>query len=176
LTVNVGVVLDKNYFPSRLEAAKDLPEIFELVKLAVKDQMDRERSGLMLGLTDIQGPGEFVGGYHPMGTNIIVMNRRPMSWVNRTAPELYKPYLFHVLMHEYLHTLGMEDEEQVRWKVYNTTRELFGDEHLATLLSKDIGLVFPQMMFAGANWEPEEDVDLDIVSGFDRSNTDSYIY
>ena len=167
---------DRDYFSSRLEAAKDLPEIFELVKLGVRERIGRERSGLMLGLTDIHGPGEFVGSYHPAGTNIIVMNRRPMKWVNRNAPELYKPYVFHVLMHEYLHSLGIEDDKHVKWEVYKTTLDLFGEEHLTTLLAKDLGLVFPQMMYAGMDWEPEDDVELDIVSGFDRSNTDSYIH
>ncbi|MFQ6061542.1 MAG: hypothetical protein ACE5KV_09700 [Thermoplasmata archaeon] len=64
----------------------------------------RIRAGLMLGIADLGNhPRGFLGAFYPVATNIIVLNRVPLNWIKETNPELYKPYVFHVLLHEYVH-------------------------------------------------------------------------
>src|SRR4030066_483759 len=114
-------------FDSRLQSAKDLPDIFELVKVAVRKSTGKERAGLMLGLANLGGgPQGFVGAFYPIATNIIVMNSLPLKRVKETDPALSQPYVFHILLHEYLHTLGIIDEAATRQKAYEISTMTLG--------------------------------------------------
>jgi hypothetical protein len=160
----------RNNFPNLLENAKSLADIFELVKAAVSESLGTSRGGLMLGLADLGNhPHGWMGAFYPVGTNIIVMNKIPLQRIKETRPELYKPYAFHVLMHEYLHSLGHLDEGVVRAKVFNITRSVFGDEHIATKLAKDSTPFFPNLVYPELSWRPE-DLKIDLVEGFDRGS------
>jgi len=87
-------------YPKKLETAKDLADIFEIVKEAVQARTGLSRAGLMLGLAELGGSGNsFIGGLYPVATNIIVMNKGPMQRILQDAPHLYKPYVFHILLH-----------------------------------------------------------------------------
>ena len=100
----------KSVFPARLERAKDLTDIFEVVKEAVRVQMGISRAGLMLGLAEMGGDNKsFVGGLYPVTSNIIVMNKSVLNRIMVMQPDLYKSYAFHVLLHEYLHAIGILD-------------------------------------------------------------------
>ena len=100
-------------YAKELNKAEDLSEIFEVVKTLVKEFLGRERSGLMLGLADLGGkPGFFVGAFYPIGSNFIIMNKTPMRAVEATKPHLYKAYCFHILLHEYCHTIGILTKEK----------------------------------------------------------------
>ena len=102
-------------YAKELEKAADLPEIFEIAKSVVKEFLGKERGGLMLGLSDLGGrPGFFVVAFYPVGSNIIIMNKTPMRAVEATKPHLFKAYCFHILLHEYLHTIGILDENKNR--------------------------------------------------------------
>lgn len=167
----------KSYFSKRLEACKDLPDIFELVKDAVRQCTGWERAGLMLGLADLGGsPRGFVGAYYPVASNIIVMNRLPLRRIEQSEHALYKPYAFHILLHEYLHALGILDENATRAKVREISSELFGEEHVVTELASDLSSFVPMLMYPDPDWMPPEDAGLQLVKGFDRSSTDAYIY
>jgi len=157
-------------FSTRLEEADDLPDIFELVKAAVVDTLDRSRAGLMLGLADLGNhPNGFFGGFFYVGTNIIVMNRVPLKRIKQTQPELYKPYVFHVLLHEYLHTLNYLDEGGVRQMALRISRQLFGEEHLTTRIAADVKKFFPELVYPRLTWQPK-DLNIKLVEGFDRSS------
>ena len=57
-------------FDERLREAKDLPEIFELVKLAVIKTKRKRRAGLMLGIGDLGNhPKGFLGAFYPVATD-----------------------------------------------------------------------------------------------------------
>jgi hypothetical protein len=140
------------FFPDRyklkLEAAKDIPEIFELVMKAVQETMGFIRSGLELGLVELAGSqGHFIGCLHPIGTNMIVVNRLPLERVKQSSPQICKSYLFHVLLHEYLHTVGIWNEKTIHEGVLATTRQLFGDDHPATKLAEDVRQLFPYITY-----------------------------
>jgi hypothetical protein len=161
---------------SELESAKDLPDIFELVKVAVRRSTGMERGGLMLGLADLGGgPEGLVGAFYPVATNIIVMNKSPLQRINETDPALYKPYSFHILLHEYLHTLGIIDETATRRKAYEISAELFGKEHVVTKLAADLSRFMPKLVYPIYGWKPSEEYRLELVKGFDRSSTNPYI-
>ncbi|MDW8041995.1 MAG: hypothetical protein RMJ75_04220 [Nitrososphaerota archaeon] len=115
---------------SELERAQDFRDIFALVKRVVERRLGIRRAGLMLVLADEPA---FVLAYHGIGTNFIVLNRRVISaLVGRGAPQTeLKSYLFTVLLHEYLHSLGYVDESETRRLVMEITRSEFGDDHPA---------------------------------------------
>jgi hypothetical protein len=140
------------FFPDRyklkLDMASDIPDIFEVVMQAVQEQMGFTRSGLMLGLVELGScQGHFIGGLHPLGTNMIVLNKLPLRQVKESSPHIYKSYVFHVLMHEYLHTVGIWDEKETCERVLAITKPLFGDDHPATKLAEDIGQLLPLMIY-----------------------------
>jgi len=159
-----------------LESAKDLPDIFEIVKTAVRKSTGMERPGLMLGLANLGGgPEGLIGAFYPVATNIIVMNTLPLNRIKETDPALYKPYVFHILLHEYLHTLGVIDEAATRKKAYEISMEIFGNEHVVTQLAADLSRFIPKLVYPVYGWQPPEEYQLELVKGFDRSSTTFYI-
>jgi hypothetical protein len=165
----------KSVFPARLERCKDLADIFEVVKEAVRVQMGVSRAGLMLGLAEMGGDSRsFVGGMYPVTSNIIVMNKSVLNRIMVMQPNLYKSYAFHVLLHEYLHSIGMMDEDETRRRAYSISVALFGKEHRTTFIAEDISRILPFFSYAEPKIEEETTMDIELVKNFDRSNV-SYI-
>jgi len=163
-------------YDAALDSTKDLSDIFELVKRVVRKTTGKERSGLMLGLANLGGGAEgFVGAFYPVATNIIVMNSLPLRRVKETDPTLYKPYVFHILLHEYLHTLGIIDEAAARAKAYEISASAFGKDHSVTHLAADLSKFVPKLVYPVSGWRPNEEYRLELVKGFDRSSTAPYI-
>lgn len=159
-----------------LDGAKDLPDIFELVKVVVRRSTGMERSGLMLGLANLGGGTDgFVGAFFPVATNIIVMNSLPLKRIKETDPALYKPYVFHILLHEYLHTLGVMDEEATRRTTFEISERTFGKDHQVTRLAADLSKFMPKLVYPVYGWKPQGEFRIELVKGFDRSATDPYI-
>ncbi|MFQ6085689.1 MAG: hypothetical protein ACE5OY_05440 [Candidatus Bathyarchaeia archaeon] len=120
----------------RLGNCTSFKEIFGIVKEAVKRELGLARGGLMLGLSDLPAAGErFVGGLYPVGSNIIVLNRIPLEMLSNTTDELFNSYCFYVLLHEYIHTLGVLNERQVSELTYRVCRNALGPSHPATRIS-----------------------------------------
>ena len=159
---------------TQLDDATSLADVFEVVKVAVLKHMGKSRGGLMLGMADLgNSPKAFLGAFYPVGSNVIVMNKIPLQRIKETKPELYKPYAFHVLMHEYLHAFGLLDEDLVRAKVHEITKASLGEEHLATKIAEDTKCFFNHLVYPGSTWQPD-DGGIELVKGFDRSSV-SYI-
>lgn len=164
-----------NPYPSRLEKAKGLPEIFEIVKDAVQARTGLSRGGLMLGLAELGGSdGYFIGGLYPVATNVIVMNKGPMARIKASRPELYRPYVFHILLHEYLHAIGYLDEEQTRKKAFAISLALFGEDHPTTAIARDLTSILPFVRYAVPQRTPE-DMQIELVKGFDIGSCSNYI-
>lgn len=70
-----------------------------------------------------------VGGFHLLGTNEIVLNRRLMRNLSDMRS---KANIFILLLHEYLHSLGYIDEREVRALTYQISVENFGRNHPVT--------------------------------------------
>jgi hypothetical protein len=161
-------------YRTRLDEAKSLPDIFELVKSLVLKSMGKSRGGLMLGMANLGNhPQGFFGGFFTTGTNVIVLNKIPLQRIKETRPELYKPYVFHVLMHEYIHSLGYLDEADVKSKVFKLMREALGEEHLATQMAANANEFIKHLAYPDVTWKPEDE-GMELVQGFDRSSV-SYI-
>ncbi len=161
-------------FPRKLDEARSLADVFELVKRAVEVVEGRSRAGLMLALADLGNhPGGFLGAFYPLASNVIVMNKVPLLRIRETNPELYRHYVFYVLLHEYLHSVGIVDEAACRQEAHRIAESLFGPEHLVTQISEDFTRFFPQLVFPDAAWQPRE-LNLEFVRGFDRGSA-SYI-
>ncbi|MFQ6106328.1 MAG: hypothetical protein ACE5QF_01885 [Thermoplasmata archaeon] len=154
-----------------LEATKGLPDVFELVKKAVEQELGKKRAGLMLGLSELGGTRSgWIGAYYPVSSNIIVMNKTSLRLIGETNPSLVKSYSFHILLHEYLHTIGIIDERRTRQEAVGISRRLFGPDHPATKMAEDITEFFDYIVYPVYGWIPPEQSQLEIVEGFDRSS------
>jgi len=171
------MIVNKAYsYGEQLNGARNLIELFELVKTIVRRSTGMERGGLMLGLANLGGGLEgFVGAFYPIATNIIVMNSIPLKRIEETEPALYKPYVFHILLHEYLHTLGIIDEMEARTKVYEISEKTFGPTHPVTQFAADLSKFIPKLVYPVYGWKPQVEPRIELVNGFDRSSTDPYI-
>jgi hypothetical protein len=123
----------------------DFNEVFDLVKSNVLKKFDLHRAGLSLTL---QVMPSNLGAYHILGSNIIVLNKFVLSIIKQSSKtsEEYNSYLYMVLVHEYLHTFGITDENAVRQMTYDLCRSIFGESHISTLMAKDDpSRIFPQL-------------------------------
>ncbi len=155
---------------ARLEEARDYDGVFVVVREAVRRVLGRERVGLGLGLSEL--PAQ-IGAYWQVTGNIIVLNERLIRVLDATeSEENRRAYLFVVLLHEYLHSLGYLSERQDRHVVADVTARALGPAHLATRLARgDLWQIFPQLRGAGGG----DGQRVKIVRGFDSEATRNYI-
>lgn len=165
--MNMAISTD---FRNRLDEAITLPDVFELVKSLVLRNMGKSRGGLMLGLANLgNNPPAFLGGFFTTGSNVIVLNRIPLQRIMETRPEIFKSYVFHVLLHEYIHSLGFLDEAEVRSRVLALSREELGKEHPATRMAEDYSEFISCLAYPGLTWKADDEK-MELVKGFDRSS------
>ncbi len=159
------------------EIHQSLIETFEEVKKAVQKNERRSRAGLMLGLQEIGASLDgFIGAYYPVASNIIILNKTPLRRILQTDKSLLKPYIFHVLLHEYIHSLGFLDEKTTGQKTYEISKNQFGEHHIITELSTNIRKFFPNLVYPVHGWIPRKEIpQIELVQGFDFSNTIPYI-
>jgi len=159
-------------YKKSLDKAKGFADIFELVKKTVKNYLNADQAGLLLGLSDLGSYGHaFLGAFYSFDANTIVINKRPLNKIKQKDPNLYNPYIFHVLLHEYIHSLGITEENEVRALAYKITQKFFGKNHLATQIALNLEKFLPNLTF-GSDFEPPEDMSIEFISGIDRDNTD----
>lgn len=166
---------ERNDFDTKVNPR--LIDTFEDVKNVVRKNEGRSRAGLMLGLQEIGATlNGFIGAYYPVASNIIVMNKTPLRRIIETNPELLKPYGFHVLLHEYLHSLGYLNESVTRQKTYDISTNQFGENHIITQLATNMKQFFPNLVYPIHGWLPPKTTpSIVIIQGFDKSNTTNYI-
>lgn len=151
-------------FEAELENCREYGEIFSLVKRAVKKSLDEHRVGLMLFLGDLPMR---VGAFHVLGTNDIILNRKLVNKVakEKTASE-QKAFLFSILLHEYLHSLGYVDEREVRGLVYQISADNFGRKHYVT----EAAITGPWASLSEEDFqELGESLNLEMVKDFERT-------
>jgi hypothetical protein len=131
----------------------------------------------MLGLQELGASHQgFIGAYYPVASNIIVINKTPLRRITETNTKLLKSYIFHVLLHEYIHSLGFLDEYTTQQKTYEISKKQFGEHHIVTELSTDIRKFFPSLVYPVYGWLPQKEAPIiELVPGFDFSNTNPYI-
>lgn len=104
------------------------------MKDSVKDVLQQYRVGMMLFLDDLHLQ---VGAYHQVGTNNIVMNRVLLEVVESTIhdPLRVNAFIYHILLHEYLHAVGYINEREVKSLVRQVSNACFGTQHVVTQLA-----------------------------------------
>ena len=151
----------------KVEDATDYDDLFESVKRVVESEIGRHRAGLALVLTDMPNT---VGAFHPVGSNSIVLNRaliNAMRVVIKNQKEI-NSFVFMVLMHEYLHSLGYLDEIQVRKIAHQISKRAFGADHLTARMAIGNWLeMYPQLSMVVQKLTPNS---FERIDKFDSSS------
>lgn len=159
-------------YENEIKKAKTIADIFETAKEMVKEYLGLEQAGLIVGISDLGSFAHgFIGAFYSLGANAIIINKKPLARILQTNPLLYNYYLFHILLHEYLHSVGSFDEAQTRQLVYEISRHYFGDGHVATQLAANIEKFIPNLTYPDSDFQPLTPTNIDFVMGIDRKNT-----
>ncbi len=161
------------------EFKKEMPEIFEKVKRDVKKVYGRQRAGLSLGLAEMgMFAGGFVGGYHEYPGTDIVMNKTALRKIMEQQPQnIVWAYTYHILLHEYVHSLGILDEQQCRAITLRITEEVFKELHhpAVVIAKKGIGVYFKGLGLLYAPPEFRADgISIEYIKGFDKESFSFY--
>ena len=151
-----------------LSSADGFDGIFKMVKVATERTLGKHRAGLTLVLGDI--PND-VGAYHQMGSNAIVMNRNLLRIVEKLSKTRSKrnAYVFMILLHEYLHSLGYTSDGQVRTLGRQIADEYLGKKHLAAEMAmRPLDQFFPGLSTYSAFRDKGE---YQTIGRFDSSST-----
>lgn len=151
----------------RLDGCEDFGDVFELVKSSAEQVLGRRRAGLMLYLARLP---KQIGAFHTMGTNGIVMNRTTLDMVTHGAHSLREinSYVYSILLHEYLHSLGYVDESTVRQLVRDVSLEVFGPDHPVTKIAiRGPTALFPEVYNADI---PPNQADFEVIPDFERNS------
>ena len=154
-----------------LEAPADYDTVFRVVRAAVHRVLGIERPGLGLGLSDLP---PYVGAYWQVTGNLIVLNEGLVAAMrtNAQSPLEFNSFVYVLLAHEYLHSLGYLDERAVRKVTAHVTRNAFGPDHVATRMAEgDLWRLYPFLAYAPGGQGRR----LKVVSRFDLASTANYI-
>ena len=157
-------------FYGSLDRKMDFDAIFSVVKTSVKAATGRERSGIGLAMSDLPAT---LGAFWQIGGNYIVMNEvlvHAMSEMASGTTE-FNSYVYMILTHEYLHSLGFTDEMEARKMTAMVAAKSFGEDHPAfTMSNGDLWTLYPGLRnLVGGRGE-----NIRIINNFDSSAT-SYI-
>jgi hypothetical protein len=152
-----------------------LMDVFELVKEVVRLREGISRPGLVLGLQELGMSWRgFIGAYYPITSNTIVINKTLLRCISENNETLLEPYAFHVLLHECLHSLGYFDEEVIRRKTYEISRNLFGEKHINTQLSLDSTRFSPSIVYPIYGWHPPKEISpVELILGYTPKSMNS---
>jgi hypothetical protein len=154
-------------FVEKIANLKDFDETFELVKAVVLQKFKLHRAGLSLIL---QMMPSSLGAYHMLGSNAIVVNTYLLTTLKKIvkSTEEYNSYIFMVLSHEYLHSLGIVDENTVRQMTFELCKWMLGNDHTATKMAKNgPSAIYPELR---SLMQSQFGKDFQVVKNFDRSN------
>lgn len=154
-----------------LEGNANYDAVFRVVRDAVHRVLGIERPGLGLGLSNLP---PYVGAYWQVTGNLIVLNEGLVQAMraNASSPLELNSFVYVILAHEYLHSLGYLDERAVRKVTAYVTRNAFGPDHPATRMAEgDLWRLYPFLAFAPSG----DGRRLKVVPRFDLASTQTYI-
>ncbi len=159
-------------YENELKKAKTFADIFEIVKEMVREFLGADQAGLMVGVTDLGAHSHgFIGAFYSLDANMIIINKRPLARILQTNPKIYNYYLFHVMLHEYIHSIGSYDEEHTRHLVEEISKHNFGPGHLVTELASNIEKFMPNLTYPAQGFQQPQDINIEFVRGIDKKNT-----
>ena len=154
-----------------LDGKADFDRVFRVVREAVHRVLGLERPGLGLGLSNLPPS---LGAYWQVAGNMIVMNETLVDAMraNASSTREFNSFVYVILAHEYLHSLGYLGEREVRQVTAQVTLAAFGPEHPATrMASGDLWRLYPFLAYARGG----DGSRLKVVSRFDLATTQTYI-
>jgi len=154
-----------------LEGPADYDAVFRVVRGAVRHALGVERPGLGLGLSNL--PPQ-LGAYWQVTGNLIILNEGLVETMRGHAhsPLELNAFIYVILAHEYLHSLGYLDERSVREVTAFVTRTSFGPDHLATHMAEgDLWRLYPFLALAPGG----DGRRIKVVTRFDLATTSQYI-
>lgn len=159
-------------YEKELRNAKTFADIFETVKSIVRKFLGAEQAGLLVGVTDLGAHSRgFIGAFYSLNANMIIINKKPLARILQTSPSIYSYYLFHVMLHEYVHSIGSYDEALTRQLVNEISRHYFGEDHVVTHLASNIEKFMPNLTYPAQGFQPPQDISIEFVKGIDNKNT-----
>lgn len=168
-SANIGSLNDNLFVPA-LDNEMDFDNIFSIVKKTVKQVTGKSRAGLGLALSNLPTG---LGAFWQVGGNYIVMNEillDAMRHITKSIREM-NSFIYVILTHEYLHSVGYIDEEEARIMTHKVAEAAFGKDHPASVMSAgDLWKQYPILL----SLEGGDGSMLKIVSKFDMDST-SYI-
>lgn len=168
---NIPLVSDPEplYFQS-LDNKMDYDKVFSVVKNSVRHVTGKERSGLGLALSDLPAT---LGAFWQVGGNYIVMNQVLIDAMSKLTGSIreFNSFVYMILTHEYLHSLGFIDEMEARKMTAEVAMKSFGKDHPAfTMSNGDLWTLYPQLRALNGGTGQS----IRIIGNFDSSST-SYI-
>ena len=122
--------------------------------------------------------GRFIAGMHFSPGTDIVMNKAPLEILLIHQPyEIIWAYIYHILLHEYIHALGALNEMQCRDITLRVSEAIFKEtDHPAIILAKKgIGTYFPNLQLIYAPPDLQRDgIPIEYIHGFDMGSYDHY--
>ncbi|MFZ0699608.1 MAG: hypothetical protein WAN74_05415 [Thermoplasmata archaeon] len=154
-----------------LDRTADFDAVFRVVRGAVHYVLGQERPGLGLALSNLPPA---VGAYWQIAGNVIVMNEGLLRAMREhaTSTREFNSFVYVILAHEYLHSIGYIDERSVRQVTARVTRAAFGPDHPATHMAEgDLWQMYPFLSYAAGG----DGSRIRIVPRFDLASTQTYI-
>ena len=154
-------------FVEELDKCGNFADVFEIVKKSVEASLGIRRSGLMLYLANL--PTQ-IGAMYQVGSNSIILNRVVLNAVKALAKSRRElnSFIYTILLHEYLHSLGCIDELETQQLSLKIAKETFGEFHPTVKMAKNPLAYYPEIQRIGENLAGEGE--LEIVKDFDRSS------
>ena len=104
-----------------------------MIKSTVETKFGLHRVGFSLVLQRLPSS---IDAYHVISSNVIIIIKGLVDLIRICgSAKDYNSFLFMVL-NEYLHSYGILDELQVRNMTYDLCQSIFGEDHLASQISK----------------------------------------
>ncbi|MFH0978668.1 MAG: hypothetical protein V1837_05180 [Candidatus Woesearchaeota archaeon] len=120
-------------FRKELENSNSIAEVCYLAEQAVLETVGLLNKEVVVQFEELKGMPS-VGGFYSPYLNIIVVNKHPIKKLLEANIEVLKEYLFYVLLHECIHSIGIVDEKKTRKLTTLISCRLFGKEHAVTRL------------------------------------------
>jgi len=155
-----------------IKNANSIADVFEIAKNVVREYLGIDQAGLLVGMADLGAHSRgFIGAFYSFEANAIVINKKPLARILQTNPLLYNYYLFHIMLHEYIHSIGSFNEEQTKQLVYEISNHYFGNSNVITQLASNIEKFMPNLTYPIEGYLPPQDANIEFVKGIDIKNT-----
>ncbi len=130
-------------YEREIRNASSIYDLFSIVKEIVGEYTGIERLNTEIVFSELGFyENGFIGAlYHPY-SNTIAINTSPLRKIVQRYPSLVKYYLFHLLLHEYIHALGISNEIKTRKLAHTISKKYFGEKHILTRLSINMKSIF----------------------------------